>query len=145
MTDPDTNNLPEVVSGEVLSPPTARLVAGFGQGTPMTPWERHQLEWRVRRERAKAIVELAEVERSAVLAARTIEAKGELAATVERAELRHLKAAEECLRESGHVLADALHDAGELSDDVRDAVKRTMQVTHARYMKGVERRQGKLV
>lgn len=138
-----------VTGTEVLSPGEAELVTSLmnrvsGAGS-MTPWERHKLEWRLRRTRDELFISLAHVEKETVLAETVMAAQGRIAAATERAAAAHLREQLRCLQTAGEALDDSMNAAGTLSEDSRELIQGAMLGVVGNYARAVRRRAGRLV
>jgi hypothetical protein len=138
------------VSGtEVLSPGEAALVGNLmsrvSGAAAMTPWERHKLEWQLRKQRGQLIIQLADVEREAVLAEAVVAGQGRIAAATERAAVAHVIEQLRCLQAAGEALDDGMHSASTLSEDSRSLVQGAMLGVVGNYARSVRRRAGRIV
>ncbi len=106
----------------------------------ITGWERHKLEWRLRRQRGELILQLAELEAQAVYAEAVVMVQGRAGQARERAAAEVFKERLRCLNESGHLRDDALGATAQLTEESREIVAGAIERVAAAYMTGVERR-----
>jgi hypothetical protein len=129
---------------EVLDPAEQLAVSSVIQQatnlTGLSSWERHKIEWRVRRQRGELIVQLAEVETQTVFAEAVVTAQGRIEQAKERAAVATFKERLRCLVESGHIRDDALAATSQLAEDSREIVAGAVERVASSYMTGVERR-----
>lgn len=138
-----------VTGTEVLSPQEAAfvsdLMARVSSAATMTPWERHQLEWRLRKKRTELVIQLADVEKEAVLAEAVVAGQGRIAAATERAAVAHLAEQLRGLQSAGEALDDGMNAAMTLSEDSRALIQGAMLGVVGNYSKAVRRRAGRIV
>lgn len=92
----------------------------------LSPWERHKIEWQVRRQRGELIVRLAELGARTVLAEATVTAEGRVNEARERAALAVFAERLRCLNEAGRLLDGALLEAQDCSEMSREWVQGAM-------------------
>lgn len=133
---------------EVITPVESLAVErAVSQATRMaglSPWQRAQIEWKVKKQRGELIVELAELETQTVLAEAMITAQGRISAAGERAAAEEMKSALLCLLDGGHALDEALSESDRLSEDTRPIVAGAMLRVYGSYARKVETRAGSL-
>jgi hypothetical protein len=134
---------------EILDPveqmTITNVVRSASMAAGLTPWQQHQIEWHVRKERGKLIVELAKIESQTVLTEAVVMSRGRVEAARERAAVETLAEQLRSLQVAGELLDDALNAASRLSEDSRALIQSGTFSVAQRFVKKVERRAGKLV
>lgn len=133
---------------EVLGPPeqaqVANLIRRATLAAGLSPWEQHKIEWQLRRQRGALILQLAEVEAQTVVAEAIVMAEGRVEAAREAAAVATFTERLRCLLAAGEVRDDALSSAMQLSEGSREVIAGAIDRVTARYLRGVEKRAGRM-
>jgi hypothetical protein len=129
---------------EVLDPAEQAMVQSVIQQASvmagLTAWERHKIEWRVRRQRGELILQLAGLEAQTVFAEAVVATQGRIGRAKERAAFQVFKKRLECLVEAGHFRDATLSATTQLTEDSRDIIGGAVDRVTASYITGLERR-----
>lgn len=129
---------------EVLDPAEQAAVRSLIQQASLlaglSPWERHKIEWRVRRQRGELILQLAGLEAQTVFAEAVITTQGRVEQAKERAALEVVKEQLRCLVRAGHFRDATLSATTQLTEDSREIIAGAVERVTGSYVTGLERR-----
>lgn len=106
----------------------------------LSPWQRAQIEWRVKRQRGELILELAELEKQTVYAEAVMTAQGRISEACEQAALEVLRKQLECMVHAGALRDDAHERTRGLTEDSREIVGGAIDRLTGSYLFAMERR-----
>lgn len=109
----------------------------------LSPWQRAQIEWKVKRQRGELILELAQVQCDLVLAEAVLTAQGRMNDAAERAALETFQVQLECMVQAGSIRDEAMSETTALTEDSGEICRGAIDRVFGRYLTGVERRAGR--
>lgn len=129
---------------EVLAPAEQMAVTNtIQQATALaglSPWQKAQIEWKVKRQRGELILQLAELESQTIYAEAVMTAQGRIDEAAERAALGTYRTQIECMIRAGLLRDDAHEQTRGLSEDSREIVAGAIDRLTGSYLFAMERR-----
>jgi hypothetical protein len=106
----------------------------------LTPWERHRIEWRVRRHRGELVLQIAQQELQTIFAEAVITLEGKVDRARERRALEHFKEQLRILIQAGHYRDEKMNETTRLSEDSREIIQGAIDRVTGSLIFGMERR-----
>jgi len=132
---------------EVLTPAEQLTIASVVRQASnlagLSPWQRAQIEWRVKRQRGELIVQLAQLEADTVLAEAVMTSQGRIEEARERAALGIFETQLRCLLRAGALRDDAIVETMRLAEGSREVIAGAIDRVTTSFLLSVERRAGR--